>query len=156
MSFNPMKLTSCSGFGSGFAIGFPRCTRQLILSVGQYMITPLEKAVLDLMLNRDCEPYITLREQLVHATVMTREFSGVGFFTHFALPKSAPVRRDVADMVIQDVAAEISGLAHGASFILFVRDGVLSCLEGVASVGEWPSDIGGFKAYKLQTRPTIR
>jgi hypothetical protein len=112
------------------------------------MLTPLEKAVLDVMLDRPGEPYATLRQHLAHAAITKREFSGVGFFTSFTIPSDAPVRRDLADSVIQDVAADISGLEHGASFMLFIRDGVLSMLEGVASTGEWPEDSHDFRVYR--------
>jgi hypothetical protein len=113
------------------------------------MLIPLEKAVLDVMLDRSGEPYATLRQHLAHAAIMKREFSGVGFFTSFTIPSDAPVRRDLADTVIQDVAADISGLEHGASFLLFIRDGVLSMLEGVTSIGEWPKDTHDFRVYRL-------
>ena len=75
-------------------------------------------------------------------------FSGVGFFTRFTIPTDAPVTRGLADTVIQDAAADISGLEHGASFMLFIRDGVLSMLEGVASTGEWPKDTHDFRVYR--------
>jgi hypothetical protein len=53
--------------------------------------------------------------------------------------------------VIQDVAADIHGLDHGAGFMLFIRDGVLSFLEGVASTGDWPEDTHDFRVYRPQT-----
>jgi hypothetical protein len=115
---------------------------------GVAMLTPLEKAVLDVMLDRPGEPYATLRQHLAHAVITKREFSGVGFFTSFMIPNDAPVRRDLADTVIQDVAADISGLEHGASFMLFIRNGVLSMLEGVAPTGEWPKDTHDFRVYR--------
>ena len=114
------------------------------------VLTSLEKTVLAVMLDRPGEPYATLQQQLAHAVVAKREFSGVGFFTSFTIPGDAPVKCDVADCVIQDVAADISCLEHGAGFILFVRNGVLSMLEGVASTGEWPEDIHDFKVYRLE------
>ena len=114
------------------------------------MLTPLEKAVLEVMFDQPGELYATLRQHLAHATVTKREVSGVGFFTSFTIPSDAPVRRDLADRVIQDVAADISGLEHGASFVLFVREGVLSMLEGVTSTGEWPEDTHDFRVYRPQ------
>ncbi len=115
------------------------------------MLTPLEDAVLGLMLDRPGEPYATLRQQLAHAVVAKREASGVGFYTHFAIPSGAPVRRDLGDAVIQDVSADVPGLEHGASFMLFVRGGVLSFLEGVASTGDWPHEIHDFRVYRPET-----
>jgi len=64
------------------------------------MLSPLEKAVLDLMLDKPSEPFDTAREQMACATVRERKFTGVGFFTHFVLPPDAPVRRDLPDATI--------------------------------------------------------
>jgi hypothetical protein len=52
------------------------------------MLTPLEKAVLDLMLDSSGEPFDTARKQLTSAVVKNRRFTGVGFFTDFTLAKS--------------------------------------------------------------------
>src|SRR5712664_210138 len=87
---------------------------------------------------------------IAYAVVTERELTGVGFFTHFTIPGEAPVRRDLTDAVIQDVAADIRGLEHGASFMLFIRDGVLSFLEGVASTGDWPEQTDDFNVYRPQ------
>ena len=114
------------------------------------MLTPLEKAVLDVMLDRPGEPYDTLRKQLSHAVVTERELSGVGFFTHFAVPSQASVRCDLLETVLQDVAADIPGLEHGASFMLFVRDGIIAFLEGIATTGEWPQIIHDFRVYRVK------
>jgi hypothetical protein len=95
------------------------------------MLTPLEKAVIDLLLDKRGEPFETVREQLRHATVSKREFSGVGFFTEFALSSDATVRRDLPDATIGDVGAQVSGLQHGAGFVLFIRGGVVTMLEGL-------------------------
>jgi hypothetical protein len=114
------------------------------------MLTPLEKAVLDMLLDRPGEPYATIRQQLAHATVAKREFSGVGFFTDFALPADAPVRRDLADTTIGDVGAEIPSLKHGAGFVLFIRSGAITMLEGFTYDEPWPSSTDGFTLIRLQ------
>jgi hypothetical protein len=43
------------------------------------MFTPLETAVLDLILDKPGEEFNTAQQQLAHATVSKRDFSGVGF-----------------------------------------------------------------------------
>ena len=102
------------------------------------------------MLDRLGELYCTLREHLAHASVSRREFTGVGFATHFTVPSDAPVRRDLSETAIYDVGADIRGLTHGASFVLFIRDGVLSFLEGVTTTGDWPEDTDDFRVYRFQ------
>jgi hypothetical protein len=93
-------------------------------------LTPLESAVLDKMLAKSGEPFDTIHDQLAHASVSSRKFTGVGFFTHFTLPPDAPVCRDLRSIEFGDVGAQIPGLQHGAGFLLFIRDGVISVLEG--------------------------
>jgi hypothetical protein len=113
------------------------------------MLTPLEKSVLDMLLDKPGEPFDTLRRQLACATVSKREFTGVGFFTHFALPKEAQVKRDVPDMTFGDVGAEFPGLEHGAGFILFIRGGGVTMLEGYTYVDDqWPERTDEFKLFK--------
>lgn len=114
-------------------------------------LTPLEAAVLETLLRPDGEPYSALRQQLAHASIAKREFSGVGFFTHFSLPTGAPIRRDVTDMQLGEVAADIDGLQHGAGFLLFVRDGVISFLEGFTYDEPWPNDSAKFTVHSHQT-----
>jgi hypothetical protein len=111
-------------------------------------LTPLEEAVLDELLDRPGEPFTTLREQLAHASVTSREFTGVGFFTHFTVPREAPLRRDLPSAELLDVDARIAGVEHGAGFVLFVRDGVISQLEGY-TYGDtpWPDSITEFTVY---------
>lgn len=111
-------------------------------------LTPLEEAVLDEFLDRPGEPFTTLREQLAHASISSRELTGVGFFTHFAVPHEAPVRRDLASAELLDVGARIPEIEHGAGFILFVRDGVISMLEGYTYGNTpWPDSISDFSVY---------
>ena len=86
----------------------------------------------------------------LHATVAKREFSGVGFFTEFALPADAPVRRDLADDAISDVGAEFPSLQHGAGFVLFIRSGVVTMLEGFTYDEPWPESTDGFRLIRLQ------
>jgi len=109
------------------------------------MLTPLEKAVLDMMLDKRGEPFETIRQQLAHATVAKREFTGVGFFTDFSLLAAAPVRRDLPSMEITGVGTEFSSLQHGAGFVLFIRDGVVSMLEGFTYGEPWPERTNDFR-----------
>jgi hypothetical protein len=118
-------------------------------------LEPLEAAVLDHLLAGDHPVLAALRNQLAEATIADREFSGAGFFTHFALPKGA-MAAPVRTLRFGDVHATIAGLQHGADFVLFVDDGRLSMLEG-ASYGEpWPEEIAEFTvAYLDPARPTL-
>jgi hypothetical protein len=113
------------------------------------MLTALEKAVLDLMLDHPGEPFQTARNQLAHAVVTEREFTGAGFFTTFTLPPDAQVRRDLPDETIGDVGAQFPTLQNGAGFLLFIRRGVVTMLEGYTYDEAWPASADGFKVEKV-------
>ncbi len=113
-------------------------------------LTPLERAVLDMLLDHPGEPYEAIRRQLSLAAVSRREFTGVGFFTEFALPPGAAAKRDLPNMELGDVGAELPGLRHGAGFLLFVRDGVVSMLEGYTYDESWPDRADEFKVFHDQ------
>lgn len=112
------------------------------------MLTPLEHSVLHLLLDRPGEPYDTIRQQMAHATITNREFTGVGFFTEFSVSEDAPVTRSLPDMTLGDVAAESPSLEHGAGFLLFIRNGVVSMLEGHTYDEPWPASVEDFRVFK--------
>ncbi len=117
------------------------------------MRTPLEQAVIDMLLESQGEPLDTIRQQLAHATIAERRFTGVGFFTDFVIPPDAPVRRDLADMTLGDIAVEFPNLQHGAGFVLFIRGGVVVMLEGYTYDESWPANTEEFTLHRLLTRP---
>jgi hypothetical protein len=118
-------------------------------------LEPLEAAVLDKLLAGDHPVLAALRGQLAVAAVTQRELTGVGFFTDFSVPQTAdpaPVRR----LRFGDVHANISGVEHGAGFLLFVDDGVLTTLEGFTYDEPWPEEIKEFSVrYVDPTRPDV-
>jgi hypothetical protein len=85
-----------------------------------------------------------LQQQLNKAKVMSREFTGVGFFSRFEVPAEAQLS-DVLTLTLGDVGAQIEGLTAGAGFVLYVRNGRLKQLEGYSYGDEpWPSNIRKF------------
>jgi hypothetical protein len=59
--------------------------------------------------------------------------TGVGFFTRFSIPEDVPKLPDNATFPldpVDDVAADINSLKHGAGFVLFVVNGQIDTLEG--------------------------
>ncbi|HXD00433.1 MAG TPA: hypothetical protein VN048_13910 [Verrucomicrobiae bacterium] len=113
------------------------------------MLTPLEKAVLDLMVDKPGEPFETVRQQLAYVRFANRKTTGVGFFTHFVVPVDAPVRRDLPNMEITGISASFPDVQHGAGFILFIRDGVVSFLEGFTYDDPWPEKTDEFTLSKV-------
>jgi hypothetical protein len=106
--------------------------------------TPLERAVIEMFLAGELPALRTLSEQFKASRPLKREFTGVGFFTYFDVPASAP-RVIYPDRVsISDVDASIDGLQNGAGFVLFVREGTLQMLEGFTYDQPWPREIDKF------------
>ena len=90
-----------------------------------------------------------LLHELSHAAVAKREFTGVGFFTEFTLPADAPVSRDLPDETIGGVGASFPGVEHGAGFLLFIRSGVVTMLEGYTYADDqWPESTDEFQVFK--------
>ena len=104
-------------------------------------LTPLEAAVLDMLLAGDDPHLAILREQRRLLRVTGREHSGVGFFTDVAIPPDATRLPGEPMLRFGDVIADIEGLAHGAGFLLFVDGGVITMLEGYVFGNEhWPPE----------------
>ena len=98
-----------------------------------------ERAILTMLLAGDRPVLGALRDQLAQAQVTTRESTTCGFFTTFRVPEQVLRLRGAASLQIGDVGAEVSGLRHGAGFILFVRQGVVDFLEGFVYADDvWP------------------
>jgi hypothetical protein len=107
----------------------------------------LERAVLEMLLVGDHPALVVLRRQMEHVSVAGRETTGVGFFCDLSVDDGCPtVDRDFH---LGDVHAEIEGLAHGAGFVLFVRGGRLSLLEGFSYDEPWPDTVRSFSLRYL-------
>lgn len=86
-----------------------------------------------------------LREQFRASQVSKRELTGCGFFTYFKVdPTISAAPTNLASIKLGDVDAKISGLEHGAGFVLFVTDGYLDNLEGYSYDELWPTTISDF------------
>jgi hypothetical protein len=99
-----------------------------------------EKKVIEMLLEGDHPLLSSLRNQYSNSQIISREFTGVGFFTCFIVkqdfPKVIPL-----DFTISDLGAGFKQESVDILFNLFVRNGFLSCLEGyTVSRPNWPED----------------
>ncbi|MCX5741652.1 MAG: hypothetical protein NT062_04030 [Proteobacteria bacterium] len=102
-------------------------------------LNEIEGAVLDKLLAGEIPTLQILRSQRDHLCVMKREFTGVGFYTEFGHPPGAARLRAPMRVRFGDVLADIRGLEHGAGFVLFIDDGLITMLEGYSTANEpWP------------------
>ena len=112
-------------------------------------MTPLsnfEKAFITAIAESDPQRALILA-QLQVATVASRDYTGVGLYTELWVPASAP-KLDQARWKIEDMpkcSGEHPDLPAGAGFILWVKDGFISCLESYTYDGSWPANEDLFK-----------
>ncbi len=118
-------------------------------------LTDLEQAVLGVLLEGEDAILTALRSQLALAQVRERRFTGVGFFTYFALPpdiERVPVPEKFAPL--GHVIADLEGTRHGAGFVLFLKKGRLHMLEGYTYDEPWPAQVGRFAVHRAQAAGT--
>jgi len=95
--------------------------------------------VMKLLLDGDLPVLEVLRQQYAASSIRSREFSGVGFFSHFAVPKDVAASSP-PDFELGDVGLELRGVRNGAGVLLFVRHGYLQLLEGFTYDDPWPEN----------------
>jgi hypothetical protein len=106
-------------------------------------LNDLERAVLEKLLAGDHPTLVALRAQAEAGRLAGREHTGVGFYCSFEVPPDVP-SAGPRDFEVDDVIGELQGLAHGAGFVLFVRDGRIDTLEGFSYDEPWPQQVSKF------------
>ena len=91
------------------------------------ILTKLELAVLEDWISAHPED-AALQEQLVSAKVISRENSGVGYFTNIAANRSAPPVKSIGPRSAAWV--EIKGFEHPTGHVIWTAEGYIDCLEG--------------------------
>ena len=105
-------------------------------------LTDFEKAIMDKLLH-GFHPFLkNLRTQLAQCHIINREFTGVGFFVDFDV--DAQLSYGDVNLEIGDVDAEVEGVQHGVGFVLFIREGRLSMLEGYTYDEPYPKNISQY------------
>jgi hypothetical protein len=91
--------------------------------------TALERAVLAAICKMHTTDTAALEAQLSTATLLSRENTGGGFFTHFAVDRASS--GVIEGMRLRNgPEGKIDGLEHGMGFILWLKQGYADCLEG--------------------------
>lgn len=108
-------------------------------------LTPLERRVMEMLLAGGDAAFATLRTQLAACSVLSREMTGVGFFTTFKVPRASPKVANCKSFKFGDVTAKFPGLQRGAGFLLYIKSGTLELLEGYTYDEPWPQEIAEFE-----------
>ncbi len=85
-----------------------------------------------------------LKAQIAHSRVEERIFTGHGFYTDFDVETEYSLG-DGVDLHLGRVNMKINNLKHGTDYILWIKDGLITCLEGVAYDEEFPEEIYSFE-----------
>ena len=93
-----------------------------------------EKIVMEKLLNGDYKIQTMLRLQYINSTIISREYTGRGFFTTFFVPDYLIVLN--ANGRIDDVIARFSN-SEVYYFILYIINGKIDTLEGFSTLYEW-------------------
>jgi hypothetical protein len=108
-------------------------------------LTKLDKEVMNMLLDGDDDVLKSLRRQFQNSKIKKREMTGCGFFLYFEINSNIDELLNGKSFELGDVSAEISGMAHGAGFLLFIRDGYISDLEGFSFDESWPEQVTDFE-----------
>ena len=106
-------------------------------------LTRLELQVLVTALSSNQDPKVReLFRAIPCLEVISRRYTGVGFYTKFASKESIK-RRGLDEKYLKSNPPEALGLYPGfdgcVNFLVWVSDGQVDCLEA-ASSGSWPED----------------
>ncbi|HMD88073.1 MAG TPA: hypothetical protein VKF38_02820 [Anaerolineaceae bacterium] len=100
----------------------------------------LEQQLMELLLRGDHPVLTVLRQQYAFAKIVSRKFSGVGFFTSFEVPDDAPLVHP-SNFEAEGILIDLENLPGGADCVLFVRNGKLDFLECYTFIDAWPDRI---------------
>jgi hypothetical protein len=116
-------------------------------------LNDFEHAVLAKLLAGDHPVLAALRSQAERARLVSRDYTGAGFYCSFEVPADVPTLSQHSDFEFGDVNATVNGLKHGAGFVIFVRGGRLDTLEGYSYDESWPDVVGDFElTYQNEPR----
>jgi len=103
-----------------------------------------ENAIMKAILKDKTEQNTILLQQYAVAEVVSREFTGHGFFTDYSVPSITCVLPNSENIEL-GCLGELEGVRNGVGFILFIREGVIQTLEGYTYEEEWPEKIGQYQ-----------
>jgi len=104
-------------------------------------LTEFERAVLELLLAGEDDRLACLREQLVVLRVSQRERTSIGAFVHLSIERPELALQPPVDTVLSDALFEVDGLDGGIGGLLWIKAGLLDCLELFAYGDLYPEQV---------------
>ena len=97
-----------------------------------------ERKLMNMLLCGEDSVLKKLRKQYTMSEITSREFTGVGFYTNFFV-NTNDFHVDKKSFQIVDVDGTIDGIEGAIGFVLFIKDGLISFLEGYTNtIMKWP------------------
>jgi hypothetical protein len=110
---------------------FPPQFRSSALSAsgaGMRSLWPIEREVLEITAAEYPASTRALRQQIDTVQVVEFENSGAGFFSNLAVAPDVPLLSESSPL--KGAHGIVDGIEHGMGFIVFLKDGQLSMIEG--------------------------
>ena len=82
-----------------------------------------------------------LQSQFEKITVQKREFSTYGFSTYYSVTAVEETLGDDKNLPLGKHQWNINGLTCGSDYILWIKNGLINCLEGFSYNEPWPNEI---------------
>ena len=109
---------------------------------GEFMTyDEFEKRIIDDIIQTYPEYAERLARQYGYATVSKRTIDGRGFYTYYEIGDKTASLGDGVNLQLGENQWNINGLEHGSDYILWIKNGFISSLEGFSYGEPWPKVI---------------
>lgn len=116
----------------------------------QDKLIELEKEVMKMLLDGNNEVLKSLRIQYEDAQIVNRQLSQKGFFTNFNINRDEQRLEGKKSFQLGDVVGQLNNVKDGVGFVLFIKDGAITMLEGFTYGNEnWPETILNYELCYL-------
>lgn len=111
------------------------------------MFFRLENEVMREIINENPEYSKKLLYQYKNSEIENRVFTGHGFYTHYNIKSDLYSLGKDINLALGNISANLNSIKHGVGFVLFIKNGNISCLEGYTYDEPWPDDIIEFNLF---------
>jgi hypothetical protein len=111
------------------------------------MFFKLENDVIREIINEIPEYSEKLLYQYENSEIVNRVFTGHGFYTYYNIKSNLYSLGKDINLALGNIGANSNSMKHGVGFVLFIKNGNISCLEGYAYDEPWPDDITEYSLF---------
>lgn len=111
-----------------------------------------ENKLMNMLLQGNEEILAILRKQYESAKIVSRDFSGAGFFVEYLVDDSLKLHK-ILSTEIGDIRIDYKDVQNAFGEVLFIRNGLISMLECYTlAVNDWKTDYENFKLYYINNK----